>query len=160
MRLYEIDSAIQAVYDQIEQNDGVLPDELELQLDGLQMERKEKIGNIVRLLKNIDGDCTKLAVEISMLQKKYKALENRKQSVRNYLAYAIGEGNSFKDTISSVSWNRSESVIVDESKIDMLPPFYVKTIKEPVKKLLKEAIEKGREFDGVTIETKQSMVVR
>ena len=64
MKLYEIDSAIQAVYDQIEQNEGVLPDELESALDGLQMERTEKIENIIKLLKNIDGDITKVEVEI------------------------------------------------------------------------------------------------
>lgn len=158
MKLYEIDSAIQAVYDQIEQNDGVLPDELESLLDGLQMERETKISNIVLLLKNIDGDCTKLAVEISLLQKKYKALENRKQSVRNYLAYAVGEGNKFKDAISSIYWQQRESV--DVSDVESLPDMFVHVEKTPDKGLIKQYLEGGCHIAGCQIVTKQSIVVR
>ena len=160
MKLYEIDSAIQAIYDEIEQNEGVLPDELENALNGLQMERTEKIGNILKLMRNIDSDVVSLEVEIACLQKKLKATENRKQSVKNYLAYAIGEGNKFKNEISSVYWKDSESVVVDESKVDKLPNEYKKVTVEPRKTLLKDAIKHGSKFDGVEIVTKKSIVVR
>ena len=87
MKLYEIDSAIQAVYDQIEQNEGVLPDELETALNDLQLERTTKISNIIKLMRNIDADITAIDVEISQLEKKLTAAKNRKQSVKNHLAY-------------------------------------------------------------------------
>jgi Siphovirus Gp157 len=160
MKLYEIDSAIQAIYDEIEQNEGVLPDELESALNGLQMERTTKIGNVLKLLKNINGDITKLEVEANCLKKKLQSLENHKQSVKNYLAYAIGEGNKFKNEISSVHWTSSESVVVDEKKVDKLPDEYKKVIVEPCKTLLKDAIKHGSKFEGVEIVTKKSIVVR
>lgn len=160
MKLYEIDSAIQAIYDQIEQQDGVLPDELESALDGLQMERTAKISNVLRLLRNIDGDITKLDVEIACLNKKLKVLENRKQSVRNFLAYAVGEGNKFKDEIASVYWNNSEAVEV--SDVDSLPRKYIREIVERSadKKAIKAALESGVMLEGCQIVTKKSMVVR
>lgn len=160
MKLYEIDSAIQAVYDQIEQNDGVLPDELEHQLDGLQMERSAKIGNILKLLKNICSDETALEVEISLLEKKLTAVKDRKQSVKNYLAYAIGEGNKFKNEISSVYWKESESVLCPD--VSELPIKFVreKITKEPDKVAIKEALNSGEVIQGCSIMSKSTIVVR
>lgn len=160
MKLYEIDSAIQAVYDQIEQNDGVIPDELESRLDGLQMERTTKISNILKLLRNIDSDITALDVEIASLQKKQKALENRKQSVRNYLAYAVGEGNKFKDAIATVYWKESESVLCPD--VSDLPVKYVrqKTTQEPDKEAIKDALNAGKMIQGCSIMHKSTIVVR
>lgn len=160
MKLYEIDSAIQAVYDQIEQNEGVLPDELESALDGLQMERTEKIENIIKLLKNIDGDITKIDVEISLLEKKLNAAKNRKQSVKNFLAYAIGNGNKFKSPIASCYWKESESVLCPDAS--ELPVKYVreKITKEPDKVAIKEALNKGEVIQGCSIMHKSTLVVK
>lgn len=160
MKLYEIDSAIQAVYDQIEQNEGVIPDELESQLDGLQMERAAKISNILKLLKNIGSDETALEVEITLLEKKLKAVQNRKQSVKNYLAYAIGEGNKFKNEIASVYWKKSESVLCPD--VSFLPLKFVreKITKEPDKVAIKEALNKGEVIQGCSIMHKSTIVVR
>lgn len=160
MKLYEIDSAIQAVYDQIEQNDGVLPDELESELDGLQMERTAKISNILKLLKNIGSDETALEVEITLLEKKLKTVQNRKQSVKNYLAYAIGEGNKFKNEIASVYWKKSESVLCPD--VSFLPLKFVreKITKEPDKVAIKEALNKGEVIQGCSIMHKSTIVVR
>lgn len=160
MKLYEIDSAIQEVYDQIEQNEGVIPDELESQLDGLQMERAAKISNILKLLKNIGSDETALEVEITLLEKKLKAVQNRKQSVKNYLAYAIGEGNKFKNEIASVYWKKSESVLCPD--VSFLPLKFVreKITKEPDKVAIKEALNKGEVIQGCSIMHKSTIVVR
>lgn len=160
MKLYEIDSAIQAVYDQIEQNEGVLPDELESALDGLQMERAEKIENIIKLLKNIDGDITKIDVEISQLEKKLTAAKNRKQSVKNFLAYAIGNGNKFKSAIASCYWKETESVLCPDAS--ELPVKYVreKITKEPDKIAIKEALNKGEVIQGCSIMHKSTLVVK
>lgn len=160
MKLYEIDSSIQAVYDQIEANEGVLPDELESALDGLQMERTEKIENIIKLLKNIDGDITKIEVEISLLEKKLKAAENRKQSVKNFLAYAIGDGNKFKSPIASCYWKETESVLCPDAS--ELPVKYVceKITKKPDKVAIKDALNKGEVIQGCSIMHKSTLVVK
>lgn len=160
MKLYEIDSAIQAVYDQIEQNEGVIPDELESCLDGLKMERTAKISNILKLLKNIGSDETALEVEITLLEKKLKAVQNRKQSVKNYLAYAIGEGNKFKNEIASVYWKKSESVLCPD--VSFLPLKFVreKITKEPDKVAIKEALNKGEVIQGCSIMHKSTIVVK
>src|SRR5574344_1052700 len=100
MKLYEIDSAIQAVYDQIEQNEGVIPDELESCLDGLKMERTAKISNILKLLKNIGSDEKALEVEIKLLEKKLNAVQNRKQSVKT-IGKIPPKGESFSDFIAT-----------------------------------------------------------
>lgn len=160
MKLYEIDSAIQAVYDQIEQNEGVLPDELETALNDLQMERTTKISNIIKLMRNIDADITAIDVEISQLEKKLTAAKNRKQSVKNYLAYAIGEGNKFKDAIASCYWKESESVLCPDAS--ELPVKYVreKITKEPDKVAIKEALNKGEVIQGCSIMHKSTLVVK
>lgn len=160
LKLYEIDSAIQAIYDKIEANEGVMPDELESQLDGLQIERTTKISNILKLLRNADAEITAYEVEITMLSKKLKAVENRKLSIRNYLAYAIGVGNSFKNETSSVFWKKSESTIVPE--VEFLPEQFirVKTTKEADKIAIKEALLKGEKIAGCEIVEKQTIVIR
>jgi len=160
MKLYEIDTALQAIYDKIEQNEGVLPDELETELNGLQMEREHKIDNIIKLLKNIESDITALDVEITVLEKKLKAAENRKQSVRNFLACAIGEGNKYKNTIASVYWKESESVLVPE--VESLPLKFIreKVTKEADKKAIKEALESGEVIQGCSIMHRSTIVVR
>ena len=158
MKLYDIDSEIQAIYDEIEANEGVLPDELETALNVLQMERTKKIENIVKLLKNIDGDETKLFVEIQCLQKKLQSLRNRKQSVRNFLAYAIGEGNKVKTSVASIYWMNTKSTIADD--VEKIPEQYLKITKEPKLTLIKAALESGEVIEGCHIVQNKSMVVK
>ena len=137
-----------------------MPDELECALDGLQMERTEKIENIIKLLKNIDGDITKVEVEISLLEKKLNAAKNRRQSVKNFLAYAIGNGNKFKSPIASCYWKESESVLCPDAS--ELPVKYVreKITKEPDKVAIKEALNKGEVIQGCSIMHKSTLVVK
>ena len=161
MKLYEIDSEIQAIYDEIEANEGVLPDELETALNMLQMERTTKIDNIIKLYRNIAADETAIEVEITRLTKKLQSTVNRKQSVKNFLAYAIGEGNKFKNEIASVYWKSSESVQVPED-CEKLPEQYVRTKieKSPDKKAIGEALKAGIVLEGCSIMHKTSIVVR
>jgi hypothetical protein len=160
--LYEIDEQIAIINEQIEQyamdNDGLIHPDLDIMLEGLQMDRGKKIGNIARLLKNVKAEQEAVNNEVKRLQQKDVALQHKVESVKNFLAYAVGKGNKFKDSVVSIYWKDTESVKVDNP--ENLPKEYQRIIIEAKKTELKEALKSGAIVDGVTIEKNSSMVVK
>lgn len=85
-----------------------------------------------------------------------KAIEFGEKAIRANLA----EGEKLKTDEVSVSWRKSESVIVVDAAF--LPEQFqrVKTTIEADKKALKEALTAGAKIEGVSIETKNSLVIK
>lgn len=162
MTLYEIDSEIVSINEKIEQyamdNDGLIPPDLDEMLENLQMDREKKIGNIARFLKNVKSDVEAVENEIAILTAKKKALTNKVESVRKFLAFAVGEGVKFKDAVSSIFWKSSESVIVEDP--ELLPVEFQKVTIEAKKAEIKAAINSGVTVAGAAIKPSISMVVR
>lgn len=85
-----------------------------------------------------------------------KAIEFAEKAIRANLP----EGKKIKTDEVSVSWRKSEAVVCGDAAF--LPAQFqrVKTTIEADKKALKEALTAGEKIEGVSLETKQNLVIK
>jgi hypothetical protein len=152
MNLYEIDMTYKHLQDLIEQNDGELPVDLEEQFDAIVVERNDKIKNIIRFLRNIDGNAVMVSNEITRLQAINKRQLAKYERLKNYLSSVIGENNKWQSAEGNISWRKSDSVIIHDETL--IPGSYVKTktVTSIDKIAIKKAIKAGETVSGAGIE--------
>ena len=177
MTIYELDNEIAKILDEVEDfvdaGDGNIVNaetgevitidaygELQERLDALAEKREEKISNIACWIKQLEADAEAIKKEKMNLAKRQKSCENKVESLKQYLNYAL-QGEKFKDARVSISYRSSHSV---EFKPDFdystLPTEYQKVTYEPKKTELKKAILNGEEFDGIWIQDNKSLQIR
>jgi hypothetical protein len=144
--LYEINQAIMDCLDS-ETGEVINPEAL----DALAMQKDEKIEGITLWIKNLRSDALAYKAEEEAFAKRRKAAEKKADSLTQYLANAL-EGQKFNTAKCAISFRRSEKLdIYDEDHAwAFLPRVYVreKTIYEPDKAAIKEAIKSGVEIAG------------
>ena len=153
MKLYEID---QAIMDCIDMETGEIIDSE--MLDKLQMERDAKIENVVCWIKELKAEAAALKAEKMAFAERQKVAENKMESFKKWLAYAL-DGQAFKSTRASVTFRATESVeVVDIFKLD---ENYIR-YKEPEadKKAIKEALKAGQTVAGATLVKNVSMIIK
>lgn len=153
MKLYEID---QAIMDCIDMETGeVINEEL---LNDLQMERDEKIENVVLWIKELKAEAEALKAEKMAFAERQKVAENKMESLKKWLAYALN-GEKFKTVRASVTFRTTDKVeIADIYKLDENYLRY----KEPEadKEAIKKAIKAGQEVAGATLVPSTSVIIK
>ena len=155
--LFEIDKAIKEfAYDIDEETGEILNADA---LDELQMARDQKLENIGLYIKNIESDAAAVKAEKDNMAARQKALENKADSLRKYLAYALN-GEKFSTARVAMSWRKSESV--DIAPGAALPAEFARTevVTKPDKVGLKAALKAGAEYEGITLVTKQNLQIK
>lgn len=153
MKLYEIDEAIMECVDL--ETGEVIDTE---QLDKLQMEREAKLENVACWIKELKAEAEALKAEKQRLADRQKVAENKMESLKKYLAYAL-DGQAFKTTRASVTFRKSQAVeIADIYKLDENYLRY----KEPEadKTAIKEALEAGQTVAGATLVENTSVIIK
>ena len=153
MTIYEID---QAIMNCVDLETGEIID-ME-QLDKLQMERDAKIENVACWIKELKAEAEALNAEKQAFAKRQKVAENKMESLKKWLAYALN-GQAFKATRASVSFRKSQAVeIADIYKLDENYLRY----KEPEadKTAIKEAIKAGKTVAGATLVENTSVIIK
>lgn len=153
MKLYEID---QAIMDCIDMETGEIVNE-EL-LNDLQMERDEKIENVVLWIKELKAEAEALNAEKLAFAERQKVAENKMESLKKWLAYALN-GEKFKTVRASVTFRTSDKVeIADIYKLDENYLRY----KEPEadKDAIKKAIKAGQQVVGATLVPSTSVIIK
>lgn len=153
MKLYEIE---QAIMDCIDMETGEIIDAEKL--DQLQMERETKIENVACWIKELKAEAEALKAEKLAFAERQKVAENKMESLKKWLAYAL-DGQAFKSTRVSVTFRATESVeITDIYKLDENFLRY----KEPEadKKAIKDAIKAGQEVAGATLVKSTSTIIK
>ena len=84
MKLYEIDEAILNCID-TETGEIIDAD----QLDKLQMERDTKLENVACWIKDLKAEAEAIKTEKQILANRQKVAENKAESLKKYLAYAL-----------------------------------------------------------------------
>lgn len=79
------------------------------------------------------------------------------KSLQSYLFSAL-EGEKFKTTRASVSYRKSQKVIVDD--YTLLPSSFVSYEPKVDKTMLKLALKNGEEIDGAKLEENLSIVIK
>lgn len=153
MKLYEID---QAIMDLVDSETGEIID-IEA-FDSLQMEREEKIEGIALYIKDLEAEAEALKAEKLAFAERQKVAENKVESLKNYLAYAL-KGQAFKSTKAVVSFRKTQQVDVPD--IYALDKNFLR-YKEPEadKTAIKEAIKAGQTVKGATLIENTSVIIK
>lgn len=156
MKLYELT----AEYDRLMDAEG---EEAETALAEICGSIQKKTEGICKFIANMDADVSALKAEEQRLSQRRKAIENKVESVRNYLMMQMLEhditkidAGLFKLSLSATSGQ----VVIDDQ--NTLPAKY-KTIVQEVKvdkTAIKDAIKRGEAVPGASIAEGYSLRIR
>ena len=150
--LYEIDQGILECID-LETGEVIDPDRLE----ELQMERSQKIENVVLWIKNLESDALAIKAEKEALAKRQVAALAKAEQLKEWLGKAL-EGQKFSTARCAVSFRKSEKTVVfDEG---MVPSEYTKTKIEPDVAAIKKALKEGFEVSGCRLVESQNVQIK
>ena len=145
MTIYEIDNAILNCID--EETGEVIDTE---QLDKLQMERDTKLENVACWIKELKAEAEAIKAEKQILANRQKVAENKAESLKKYLAYAL-DGKKFSTARCAVSFRNTESVEITPEGLEALMKEHdeLLTYKEPEPN--KTAIKNAIKNDGLNV---------
>ena len=169
MTIYDIDNEFATKMNELleifDEETGEVTDidrfeELKKALDGLAEERKQKISNVACWYKSLVAEAEAIKTEKQNLAKRQQATENKAESLKKYLEYAL-QGEKFEDARCKISYRTSESVtFADGFDYSKLPTEFQKVTVEPNKVELKKAIKDGQGFAGVFLQKKTSTIIK
>lgn len=158
MTLYEIDSAILECID-AETGEVIDIDRLE----ALSMERDAKVENVACWIKELKAESEAIKAEKQKLADRQKAAENKAESLKKWLAYAL-DGKKFSTARCAVSFRSSERVEVTEEGLDVLMKEHDELLTykkpEPNKDAIKQAIKNGLTVAGVQLVQNVSAIIK
>ena len=155
--LFEIDKAIMEFEFEIDEDTGEILNYDKL--DNLQMERDQKIEGVALWYKNLVAEAEMIKAEKNAMAERQKRLENKAESLKKYLAYAL-QGEKFSTPRLAVSYRKSESVEIGQDFVYDKKWCEVSTTYKPDKKKIKDAIKSGKEVAGAKIVEKQNISVK
>ena len=160
MKLYEIDSAILECID-IETGEIIDTE----RLDALNMERDAKVENVVCWIKDLKAEAEAIKAEKQKLAERQKVAENKAESLKKWVAYALG-GQKFSTAKCAVSFRNTESVEVTEEGLENLmrggnDELLTYKAPEPNKTAIKNAIKNdGLNVAGVQLVQNVSTIIK
>ena len=157
MTLYEIDNAILGLVDE----DGEIAD-FEA-FDKLTIERDQKIENVACYYKNLMAEAKAIKAEEDALKKRRTAAENRAESLKNFLDYAL-QGQAFKAAKCSVTYRPSERVEVGDEFVEYAKQHADDLLRyaEPMpdKAAIKAMLKDGTEVPFCSMVTTNNIVIK
>ena len=158
MKLYEIDNAILECID-LETGEIIDIDKL----NELQLERETKIENVALWIKDLKAEAEAIKAEKMALAARQKVAENKAESLKKWLAYAL-DGQKFKTAKCSVSFRNTESVEVTPEGLEALMKEHDELLTykypEPNKTAIKQAIKDGLNVQGVQLVQNTSTIIK
>ena len=158
MKLYEIENAI---LDCIDIETGEVIDTE--RLDALQMERDAKIENVALWIKDLKAEAEAIKAEKMALAERQKVAENKAESLKNWLAYAL-DGQKFSTARCAISFRKTEKVEISDVGMIRLMKEHDELLTykdpEPNKTAIKQALKDGLSVDGVRLECNTSVIIR
>lgn len=128
-------------------------------LSELEMLKEEKIENIALYYKNTVAMAKAIKEERQALADRQAKLEKKAESLQRLLEWAT-EGEKFETGKVSVSYRKSEKVVIDD--LEKLPEEYVRTkvTREADKTNIKKALKEGIEIEGCRLEEGRNIQVK
>ena len=159
MTIYEID---QAIMECVDLETGEIIDTE--QLDKLQMEREKKLENVACWIKDLKAEAEALKNEKQALAERQRVAENKANSLKKYLAYAL-DGKKFSTAKCAVSFRTTESVEVTTEGLENLmrdgkDDLLTYKTPEPNKTAIKQAIKDGLNVAGVQLVQNTSTIIK
>lgn len=154
MTLYEINEQVLSCCIDTETGE-IINEEM---LKELSMEFNEKVENIALWIKDLLAEAKAIKEEKDNLAMRQKACENKAESLKKYLAGALG-GEKFKTSRVNISYRKSESVEVTD--MSLLDDDYFKYADPTVDKAkVKKALKDGINLKGVKLVENQNIQIK
>ena len=159
MKLYEIENAILECID-METGEIIDID----RLNELQMERETKIENVACWIKDLKAEAEAIKAEKMALAERQKAAENKAESLKNWLAYAL-DGQKFSTARCAVSFRKTEAVEVTPEGLENLmrggcDELLTYEQPKPNKTAIKQALKDGLNVAGVRLTQNTSTIIK
>lgn len=160
MNLYEIDNAIMNAYEaSVDPETGEINEEAYKALNELEMEKTNKIENILLWIKNLNAEAEALKAEKESFDARQKRAEKKAESLKKYVAGVLN-GEKFSTDRVVVSWRPSESVSFD-GDIRSLPGICIRQKDPEVNKTeLKKLLKAGEKIPGASLIKKMNMQIK
>jgi len=163
--LYQLADEFKPIHEQLEKM--LLDEEIDSQtfldtLEASSVDLMVKAENTAKYVLHLQNLTQGIDEAIKRMQQRKKAIANRADSLKRYLASSLQHAgfNKYETADIRIGFRKSEATIIkDESKI---PAQFkkVKTIEQIDKTALKKAIKSGEVIEGATIEVKQNIQIK
>lgn len=131
-------------------------------LEAISGEFNDKAVAILKFTENMNGDIDAISNEIKRLTDRKKALENRKQRLRNYLFENMEAAGITKIECPYFTATIRKGVeVVEIEDIDLIPPEFVEIeVKQKAdKQAIKRALKAGEEVQGASLKRGNSTIM-
>jgi len=124
MKLYEIQdelTELEGLLDEYAQeHEGDITDfPFESQYEKFKGMKSEKLLNLAAWFKSVKAEAEAYKAEMKVLNSRKKVAENKMEWLKNFIKTYLLDGEKIKDSRSSLSWRKSESIEIDEDKMDL-----------------------------------------
>ena len=168
MNLYELNNQIKTIEEMMvdfaSEHEGDITDfPFEIELDGLEMDKQEKITSLGIWHKNLNAEALAIKTEKDSLAKRQKALEGKASRIKEYITAFLGEGNKVNEPQIVMSWRKSKSVELKVSAEELPEQFQKITIKEDKSALKADILANGQDgeaWEFATIKENQNLQIK
>ena len=161
--LYHLASELEAINEQIKENEGVIDESLEKSLDDCGLALRDKASGIIKWTIDLEGKEKAIEAEILRLTKMKTSVSNLHDRLREYVHTSMKRADIQKIELPtmeiSVVNNPPSSHAVDE---DRTPAEFVilKTSKQIDKRGILDAMKSGQEVPGWELRTATRLKVK
>ena len=160
--LFDISRSLVAAWDlAVDPETGEISEEGMAAIEQLQMDQQTKRENIACWVKNLRSDAEAIKAEAKAMTDRAKSCERKADSLMHYLAADLN-GEKFQTAKVAVSWRKSVSVEIDDAELSELPEQYIrcKTVIEPDKTAIKDALKAGEIIEGCRLVEKNNINIK
>lgn len=161
MKLYDLTSAVNQVWDLVN-NDDMDLEVLEDTLQSLEEEIEKKAEGIAHIMRQLEAEADYIKAEEKRLKERRDAVENRKNRLKKYLEEQLVFAGMDKVKTPTVTvYLQANPKSLDIESESCIPDNYFRIKKEVDKKALLESMTKwGLDIPGVSIKQGRSLRIR
>ncbi len=158
--LYQINGALIALFEQIEENGGELTEELGQQLEIKENELTEKANGYLEIIGDQESFIARIDEEVKRLQARKKQAKSVVDRLKNNLVKAVEVFGEIDLDTKTVTTRKSTVVNVDN--VNSLPDVYkVKKVTEAADKAaIKKDLKAGVEIDGCQLVENRNLKIK
>lgn len=133
-------------------------------LEGIEGEIADKAQALLQVVASMEGDTTAIDNEINRLQSRKRVIQNRAQSLRDYLYRNMVDSriNKIDCPLFSITLSKPRPMVVVQDE-RAIPDQYKKTtvVSKPEKADILKALKAGKEVPGCYLgETQRSLIIK
>ena len=122
-----------------------------------ELEKEQKLENICKWRASVLAEIDGVKAEEKRISEARKAKERLAERLKTTLANEVGEGNKAKYGTFSLSWRKSQAVVVEDESL--VPDEYAVYERKIDKKELKKALEE-HEVSGARLEDRMNLQIK